>query len=210
MSNGSSKHRAMLLLGPTGSGKTPLGRLIEERGLWDLSWVHFDFGDHLRKVIAGQLPELPLEKSEVELIGQLLKTGALLEPEQFWLAERILRFFLERQVPDHDTCVVLNGLPRHVEQATQIRAIVDVRTVVSLRCTRDTVLQRVRGNVAGDRSERTDDYDELILAKLESFNQRTMPLVEYFYTLDVPVRRIVVTLAMTPDEIWQILQRRGC
>ena len=210
MSNGSSKHRAMLLLGPTGSGKTPLGNLIQERGLWDLTWVHFDFGAQLRKIISGDSSEVPLDGKEVELIGKLLRTGALLEPDQFWLAERILRWFLAERVPDHNTCVVLNGLPRHVEQATQIKAIVDVLTVVSLRCTRDTVLQRVRGNTGGDRGERTDDDDELILAKLESFNQRTLPLVDYYYTVDVPVRRIVVTVAMTPDEIWQILQRRGC
>jgi adenylate kinase len=200
----------MLLLGPTGSGKTPLGNLIQERGLWDQTWVHFDFGDQMRKIVSGDLPEVPLEGSEVELIGHLLRTGALLEPEQFWLAERILRSFLSRRVPDHNTCVVLNGLPRHVEQATQIKAIVDVLTVVSLRCTRETVLQRVRGNTGGDRGQRTDDDDELILAKLDSFNQRTMPLVDYYYTVDVPVRRIVVTMAMTPDEIWNILQRRGC
>ena len=49
MSNGSTRHRALLLLGPTASGKTPLGKLIEERGLWDFRWVHFDFGAQMRK-----------------------------------------------------------------------------------------------------------------------------------------------------------------
>lgn len=210
MSNGSSKRRAMLLLGPSGSGKTPLGNLIEERGLWKLPWVHFDFGDQLRKIVAGDWGIGLLEPDEIESIAELLKTGGLLEPEQFPIAERILRRFLADRVSDSATCVVLNGLPRHVEQARPIEAIVEVGTVISLRCTRDTVLHRVRENVAGDRIGRDDDDPDLVLAKLESFNERTMPLMDYYYTVDIPVRRIVVTAAMTPEEIWQILDRRGC
>jgi adenylate kinase len=200
----------MLLLGPTGSGKTPLGQLIEERGLWDFKWVHFDFGAQMRKIAAGEPIGTSFGGEDVELIGRLLETGGLLENEHFPLAERILGSFLAERAADQDTCVVLNGLPRHVDQAKAIDAIVEIRTVISLRCTRETVLHRVFSNVCGDREKRFDDNPELVVAKLETFNERTTPMVQYYRTLDVPVRQIVVTVAMTPDEIWRILQRRGC
>jgi len=210
MSNGSTRHRALLLLGPTASGKTPLGKLIEERGLWDFRWVHFDFGAQMRRIAAGESLGESFGREEVELIGRLLETGGLLENEHFPLAERILRSFLAERVANQDTCVVLNGLPRHVDQAKAIEAIVEIRTVISLRCTRETVLQRVFSNAGGDRAERFDDNPELVVAKLETFHERTTPMVNHYRSLDVPVRQIVVTVAMTADEIWRILQRRGC
>jgi adenylate kinase family enzyme len=140
----------------------------------------------------------------------MLETGALLEREHFPLAERILRSFLAEHAPNPETCVVLNGLPRHVDQAKAVEPIVDVCTVISLRCTRQTVLARVFSNAGGDRAGRCDDDPELVLAKLESYYERTAPLVDYYRALDVPVRRIVVTAAMTADEIWRILERHGC
>lgn len=42
---------AVLLLGSTGSGKTPLGDLIERRGLRGVRCLHFDFGVNLRKIV---------------------------------------------------------------------------------------------------------------------------------------------------------------
>lgn len=210
MSDGSAKHRALLLLGPTGSGKTPLGNLIEERGLWELAWAHFDFGAELRKIAGGQSRAESFASNEIELAARLLESGDLLENEDFPLAERILRSFLADRAVEQQTCVVLNGLPRHVDQAKAIDSIVEVRTVISLRCTQETVLQRVFSNAGGDRADRCDDNPELVVAKLETFRQRTVPMVEHYRALDVPVRQIVVTLAMSPDEIWRILQRRGC
>lgn len=209
MSNGSVRHRALLLLGPTGSGKTPLGDLIEARGLWELSWVHFDFGAQLRKLVQHDCPDGLFTPEEVAWVAQLLQTGALLENEHFPIAERLLRCFLARRARDPETCVVLNGLPRHVDQARAVDAIVEVCTVLSLRCTSETVMHRIRNNVAGDRTERIDDDPQMVAAKLALFNQRTAPVVEHYRALDVPIRRIVVTATMTPEQIWQILEHRG-
>jgi adenylate kinase len=210
MSDGSAKHRAMLLLGPTASGKTPLGQLIEERGLWDMVWVHFDFGAQLRKIAAAEPAPESFTSDEIELIRHALDSGALLENEHFPLAERVLRGFLAERAAGAETCLVLNGLPRHVDQAKAMDSIVDIRTVISLRCTQDTVLHRVFSDAGGDRASRCDDNPELVVAKLEQFRERTVPILDHYRAVDVPVRQIVVTVAMSPDEIWRILQRRGC
>ncbi len=183
--------------------------MIEERGLWESTWVHFDFGCRLRKIVAGELPDASIRGEDVALIGRLLETGGLLEHEHFPLAEQILRSFLAERAADRQTCVVLNGLPRHLDQANAVEAIVDISTVISLRCTQETVLRRVFSDVGGDRRERFDDNPELVVARLIQFHERTAPLLQHYRSIDVPVRQIVVTAAMTADEIWRILQRRG-
>ncbi len=209
MSNGSARRRALLLLGPTGSGKTPLGNLIEERGLWERRWVHFDFGAQLRRIAAGDFPEGRFGEEDVATVHRVLQAGTLLEDEDAPLAEQILREFLAERAPA-EACVVLNGLPRHVDQVKTVDAIVEIGTVLSLRCTSETAIQRIRGNVAGDRAGRNDDDEEMVRAKIAMFHERTNPLVEHYREVDIPIRRIVVTATMTPDEIWRIFERRGC
>jgi len=43
-------YQGLVLLGPTGSGKTPLGCLMGQQGLWSRWCVHFDFGAQLRRI----------------------------------------------------------------------------------------------------------------------------------------------------------------
>ena len=49
------KPQAVVLLGPTGSGKTPLGEWLEAKGLGGRRCHHFDFGTRLRRVATGAL-----------------------------------------------------------------------------------------------------------------------------------------------------------
>lgn len=200
----------MLLFGPTGSGKKPFGDLVEQRGLWDFRWVHFDLVAQISGIAAGESLGQPFGHEQVELIGRLAENGGLLEKEHFPLAERILRSFLAGRVPDQDTCVLLNGLPFHVDQAKAIDAIVEVHTVLCLRCTRETTLSRVLSNVGGDLAASYDDNPALVAVKLETFRERMKPILQHYRFLDVPVRQIVVTAEMTADDIWRILQHRGC
>jgi len=210
MSTVATRHRALLLLGPTGSGKTPLGDLIEERGLWEFKWVHFDFGAQLRSIAGEDFPARRFSPEDVETAERVLEAGALLENDQWRFAERILRGFLAERAPDLRTCVVLNGLPRHTDQARAVDAILDVGTVLALRCTSETVIQRILGNVAGDRAGRTDDDPEQILARVALHNERIEAVMEHYRETDIRIRRIVVTAAMTADDVWRILQGRGC
>ncbi|MCX7427258.1 MAG: hypothetical protein NTW96_16720 [Planctomycetia bacterium] len=71
-----TRNDAMLLLGPTGSGKTPLGDLLERRGLGGRRCVHFDFGAHLRRIV-----------KHYAQLGAMLKTisvTAAMDPESAW------------------------------------------------------------------------------------------------------------------------------
>ena len=65
--------RALLLLGPTGSSKTPLGQLIEQRGLWQTRCLHFDFGANLRQIVAQDRPDELIGRNDLDFLADLLE-----------------------------------------------------------------------------------------------------------------------------------------
>ena len=132
MHSATTRHPAILLLGPTGSGKTPLGQLLEERGLWGTKCLHFDFGQQLRNVVRRNQSDGRFSPADIDFLRGVLESGVLLEDEQFPLARRILEAFIADRHADRRACIVLNGLPRHVGQAEAVDAMVDVQAVVHL------------------------------------------------------------------------------
>ena len=108
------KKPAILLIGPTGSGKTPLGEYIAAKGLFKKQFTHFDFGELLRTTAAGTRT-CDLSATDIRRLQDILDSGALLEKETFYLAERIISHFNATTAAE---AVVLNGLPRHRQQRT--------------------------------------------------------------------------------------------
>lgn len=199
---------AVVLLGPTGSGKTPLGDLLQQRGLWRTTCLHFDFGANLRRLVDQDRPDRLIRREDLDFLRRVLDSGALLEDEHFPLAERILRSFLDRHGADARTVVVLNGLPRHAGQAEAVDRVLDVTAAIHLRCSSETVLARIATNVGGDRSGRPDDDPESIRNKLRLFNERTAPLLHHYRASGTGIETVEVTATMTPERMWQILERR--
>ena len=206
------RNRAILLLGPTGSGKTPLGEIIRRRGLWGTPCLHFDFGENLRQVVEGDWvegnwPDEPIGQEDREFLSELLRSGALLEDEQFPIARRILQAFLSRGGAEEDTWIVLNGLPRHAGQAREIDRILAVKVVVYLECSREMVRERIEADAGGDRAGRADDDLRSIGNKLAIFRQRTVPLVRHYLQQGARVETIGVTAEMTAERMWERLDR---
>ena len=96
-----TRYTAVLLLGPTGSGKTPLGQLLERRGFLGLRCLHFDFGHELRQSI--RKGSQVLTATERELVARMLRTGALLEDERFSVPLKIFQGFLTSHIADRRT-----------------------------------------------------------------------------------------------------------
>lgn len=197
MSETMSMPQAILLLGPTGSGKTPLGEMLQARGLGAWQCMHFDFGDRLRRVASGQLEVAELTGGDRALIAERLDRGALLEDEHFSVAEKILRAFLAERGHGQGahTMIVLNGLPRHVGQADGVGRIVTVRLVVELSCSAETVGLRLAGDAGGDRAGRIDDAPARVQKKLELYTRRTEALLGHYRSLGANV----ITLTVGPD-----------
>ena len=197
---------AVILIGPTGSGKTPFGKLCEESGLWGHGCVHFDFGQNLRN-IAGQSDHPSyLGEYEMAVIRYSLETGALLEDEHFYIACHILREFIEKNLEGETDMLVLNGLPRHTGQANHIDGLIDVQGVICLECPPAMVRRRVFLNSGGDRSGRVDDSDGEIENKLSIFHDRTAPIVDHYQREGVPIYRITIREYTKPEEILHVLE----
>lgn len=194
--------RAVLLLGPTGSGKTPLGDSLERRGWRGYRCIHFDFGAQLREVAAGTVRPEGLTAADRAFVVEVLASGALLEDEKFYIAECILRAFIRRKGLGEGAGVVLNGLPRHVDQAVRVERIVRVEWVFHLQCTPEVVQRRLRSDAGGDRAGRVDDEAELVARKLEIFRARTAPLLDYYRILGVRVVEVEVGEETQPEDIW--------
>ena len=237
---------ALLLIGPTGAGKTPLGEALADRGLGSRRCLHFDFVSELRRAAE---PNSDVSDADRAFIRRVIEEGSLLEPEDFPVAARLIASFLARhasdaggipsdcgsdtaafrggtqsaalpgsrcatRAPDADTkqalalpyspstgpgaLLILNGLPRRADQARAMKDYTKVMAVVELRCAPDVVLERLRRNSGGDRTGRVDDTADLIRTKLEIYTRRTLPLIDFYRTHDVPVFPIEVGVDTCP------------
>lgn len=196
--------KAVLLLGPTGSGKTPLGEALGKEGLSGSRCLHFDFGEALRASVDPE--STVLTPAERAMVHESLRTGALLENKHFSIAEKLLEGRLSERNSTPDTIVVLNGLPRHSGQAEAMDRVVDMLAVVSLECAPATVWERIRADSGGDRGGRVDDTREEVRRRIELFRERTAPLLSYYRGLRVPLLSLDVGIKTTAHEMRQHLE----
>jgi len=197
------KNKAILLLGPTGSGKTPLGECLAERGLFGRRCVHFDFGAQLRHV--AEHGGKGLAPDDIAFVQSVLAKGALLEDDTFHIARTIMENFMEEQNVGARDIVVLNGLPRHAGQARNVGELLNVILVVALECTAEVVHERIAVNSGGDRTERTDDSVAEIARKLEIYAARTLPLLDHYRSEGAQRCRVPVDVETTPSDILETL-----
>ena len=196
---------AVLLLGPTGVGKSPLGDLIAQKGLFRRKCHHLDFGSELRGAVSGGNRSAAYSPEELDFIHGVLEKGLLLENEHFPLAEKIISLFLDRCGFSGKDLLVLNGIPRHAGQANDMERIALVAAVIVLDCSGDVVVKRIKSNVGGDRTEREDDNADLIEKKLMIFRDRTAPLIAHYEKEKSCIYRITVTATMTPADAYREL-----
>lgn len=196
--------RALLLLGPTGSGKSPQGDLLEQAG----PYHHFDFGAQLRAAVTDT-SSVPSDADRA-FIADLLRTHALLPDVRFDIATKLLDGFLARVGFDaaRDT-LVLNGLPRRVSQAWAIAEHgIDVQRVIYLKCGAATARARIARRRRGeglDHAGRADDSDAAVRRKLAIFTQDTSPLLSHY---TAKPGGIVAGLTVTADTDDEEMHRR--
>ena len=200
---------AILLVGPTGSGKTPLGDFLEKTGFAGHRCVHFDFGRNLRRVAGLKARPSFLSAGDFNIVKNVLKSGALLAEDKFHIAGHILEDFMRRKKVVPEDIMVLNGLPRHVGQAKAVEAIVRVRLAVNLKCSSIVVVARIRMNAGGDRVGRVDDSLSLVRRKLRIFRARTIPLLDHYKAKRVNVVDVTVARESMPAGIVRELKIRG-
>jgi len=201
-----SKQPSIVLVGPTGSGKSPLGNHLEAVGLWGRRSVHFDFGFRLRKIREAGISIPSLTPEERKVVNRVLESGALLEDREFPIALKIFQAFLTEKSIAKGDLVILNGLPRHPGQAVGLDPFVRIEAVAVLECTANTIFRRIASDAGGDRDGRMDDSAESIARKLSLFLERTLPLLDHYRNLGVPVFRVPVGVSTTPQDMARKLE----
>ena len=195
------RRRALLLLGPTGSGKTPLGLRLERDGWRGRRCVHFDFGESLRTAVRGGAAAGSLSAGDLAVIRASLREGTLLEDEHFPVALKILDRFADRRRIGPNDLLVLNGLPRHAGQAVGLAARLTVEAVIVLEAEAGVIRERIRRDAGGDRAGRADDSEAEVVRKLDVFKARTLPLVAHYRSAGVPVVRVAVGVETRPEDL---------
>jgi adenylate kinase len=205
----SGKPEAVLLVGPTGSGKTPLGEAAARSGLWGRRCAHFDFGVRLRRAAAARANRSGLGTKDLAVVRRSLATGALLEDRHFPIAARIFERFLRKERVGPDDLIVLNGLPRHAGQARDLDRLVAVIAVIEIAARPETVRERIRRDTGGDRAGRSDDSLAEIRNKLEIYATRTKPLVDHYRRAGASVVTIEVGARTSAETMRRRLDRAG-
>jgi adenylate kinase len=200
-----SPREAILLLGPTGAGKTPLGEWLDHNGLWGRRCHHFDFGARLRDVAALLVDGFTAD--EIGHVRDVLEKGALLENETFYMALRILISFIKSRQVQSEDMLVMNGLPRHAGQAQNLVNTLKFAAIVDLRCSAEVVWERLQSNAGGDRTARADDGVTLVQQKLNVFADRTRPLLAWYQQRGVPLIPVAVGAQTRPADIMPVLER---
>lgn len=206
MSQPNHTYQAILIAGPTGSGKTPLGEALMNSNLWNNNFFHFDFGSELRYISSNTLHTNDFTKKEIEFIHDVLHKNKLIENEMFYIANKIFMSFISRIPVSLNDIIILNGLPRHIEQAQKVDLLVCIKGVIYLQCSSDTVLARISYNSGGDRTYRNDDSIKEINNKLAIFQNRTVPLFEYYAKKGIPIFTYKTNVNTKPDDIIEALE----
>jgi adenylate kinase family enzyme len=195
---------SLLLVGPTGSGKTPLGRELERRGWRGRPCAHFDFGESLRAVAAStDASPAGLAAAEMDTVRTALAAGALFEDRDMPLVLKVLRAFAAaRDIGGAGALLVLNGLPRHAGQAAALEGTVRIELVIALEASAEVIRERLRVDPGGDRAGRTDDTLASVERRLADYRTRTAPLVEHYRSRGARVVAVEVTPAMTPSGMY--------
>jgi adenylate kinase len=157
----------VLMIGAPGAGKgTQAVRMAEHFGL-----VHISSGDLLRKHVAA-------ETNIGRQISDYLANGDL-------VPDSIVMDLLRKPILAANAAggYILDGFPRTVEQARAAHKValelgVAVQVVVHLEVERDELMRRLVER--GAESGRSDDNAEVIAHRLDVYDEKTRPMLDYY------------------------------
>lgn len=155
----------ILFFGPPGSGKSVQGQLLVDRNGWE--WL--STGDLFRK---SKNPEVLKRMATGELIDDELTNKVLEEAIQH--SNRSIR-------------LVLDGYPRNLSQVEWLNQHLlskhgrRIHCVVLFEVPREELVKRLAGR------GRTEDSPEVINHRLDIYDEKTSPVVDYYRNQDVPI-----------------------
>ena len=165
------RYSAILLVGPPGSGKGTLGRALGELP----GYLFVSAGALLRDAD----PDSPMGRKirEMQKAGELVPTDTVIDA---WLAFMDARRSAGLD-PENDT-LLLDGLPRSIDQAERIKRHLNIRQVIHLHCAdRKLLIERIHGR---DDNRQDDSDQEAIEQRFTTYEEQTAPLLRDWFPPD--------------------------
>lgn len=164
------KHSAILILGAPGAGKGTQGKILGTIP----RFIHFSCGDAFRSLDT----RTPLGQKFVDYSarGELVPDSVTID---FWKTQIDNLANMHVYKPDID-CLILDGIPRTVEQAEILAKYVDIHQVSHLSCpNRDELIRRMRKRAL--KENRMDDASEQIInLRIANYEEETKPILDYY------------------------------
>jgi len=165
------KFRTILLFGAPGSGKGTQGKLLGTLP----GYVHVSSGDMFRALDRN---------SELGKIFMEYSTKGLLVPDDFTIRlwrDHMAKLVSSGKVQPGADLVILDGIPRNVDQARMLDEHIEVTKLIVLRAfhNRAEMVRRLKSRAL--KENRPDDANEAtIQRRLEVYDKESRPVVEYY------------------------------
>ncbi|MCB1191021.1 MAG: adenylate kinase [Leptospiraceae bacterium] len=159
--------KRLIFMGPPGAGKgTQAKNVCQEYGIPQIST-----GDILRSSIEA--------KTDLGLKAKSYMDAGNLVPDELVIG------IIENRIKEKDCSngFLLDGFPRTVKQAEALKVLLDglgieLDNVINIKVDDEELIRRLleRANIEG----RSDDNYETIKNRLENYNEKTFPLIDYY------------------------------
>ncbi len=166
----SSRYQTILLFGAPGAGKGTQGKILGQVP----GFYHLSCGEVFRTLDVHS--ELGRTFYEYSSRGELVPDEITVKMwHQNMHAQTVLSLFK----PHHDI-LVLDGIPRNVNQAKLLREHLDVLMVVHLVCPdKEEMIKRLRRRAL--KENRADDArEEVIRRRWEVYEKETFPVLDFY------------------------------
>ncbi len=165
-----SRYQTILLFGAPGAGKGTQGKIL---GLVP-GFYHLSCGEVFRNInTSSDLGKIFMDYSSR---GMLVPDDVTI---QMWQQNMHARTVMSDYKPDADL-LVLDGIPRNVNQAKHLEKYINVLQIIHLVCSdKEQMIQRLRRRAL--KENRVDDAkEEVIRKRWEVYEQETYPVLAHY------------------------------
>lgn len=164
------RYKTVLLIGAPGVGKGTQGRILGSIP----GFYHFACGDVFRSIdIHSELGKVFYEYSSR---GELVPDDVTVK---MWAESIHARTILSDYKPYADL-LILDGIPRTIEQAVLMDSLIDVQKIIHLVCDDlEEMFERIRRRAL--KENRFDDAEEKVIRnRWEVYEHETMPVLNHY------------------------------
>ena len=163
-------YKTILLFGAPGAGKGTQGRILGRIP----GFVHFECGEVFRRLnVNSKIGQIFLKYSRK---GELVPDNVTVEIWSHHIDKQILSGVYK---PESDL-LVMDGIPRTVEQAKLLQDKIDPVKVINLNCSSEAVMmERIHSRAL--KEGRIDDTKEAVIHhRWEVYHKETAPVLDFY------------------------------